>query len=217
MTDDTEALEAASDPVDLFARAVTASIARSHPDRMYSEIQQGVRAAFDYRFWNEHNFVFQKSDGLFYHGKGATPAWQSFAHDATDLTIIPMNMAEPVLIVRGKDNPDALGFSPHGAGRNLSRTGHVKGLGERCHTEVLREETAGLDVRFWCGKPDVSELPSAYKNAASVRRQIEKFGLAEIVDEVVPYGTIMAGGDTQADWVKRKRDAKIAKAAQEAA
>lgn len=29
------------------------------------------------RFWNEHNFVFRKSDGLFYHGKGATPAWTS--------------------------------------------------------------------------------------------------------------------------------------------
>ena len=25
------------------------------------------------RFWNEHNFVFRKSDGLFYHAKGATP------------------------------------------------------------------------------------------------------------------------------------------------
>ena len=25
------------------------------------------------RFWNEHNFVFRKADGLYYHGKGATP------------------------------------------------------------------------------------------------------------------------------------------------
>ena len=31
------------------------------------------------RFWNEHNFVFRKSDGLFYHAKGATPAWSDFA------------------------------------------------------------------------------------------------------------------------------------------
>ena len=34
------------------------------------------------RFWNEHNFVFRKSDGLFYHAKGATPAWADFAPDA---------------------------------------------------------------------------------------------------------------------------------------
>lgn len=163
------------------------------------------------RFWNEHNFVFQKSDGLYYHGKGATPAWPGFADDATDLTIIPMNMAEPILIVRGKDSPAALGFSPHGAGRNLSRTGHIKGLGARDHADILLEETDGLDIRFWCGKADVSELPSAYKNAASVRRQIDTFGLAEIVDEVLPYGTIMAGGDTQADWAARRRSQKAAR------
>ena len=154
------------------------------------------------RFWNEHNFVFQKSDGLFYHGKGATPAWRHFAQDATDLTLIPLNMAEPVLIVRGRDNPDALGFSPHGAGRNLSRSAHIRALGERSHADVLTQETKGLDVRFYSGKPDVSELPSAYKNAASVKAQIVKFGLAEIVDEILPYGSIMAG-ETLAPWRKK--------------
>lgn len=30
------------------------------------------------RFWNEHNFVFRRSDGLFYHGKGATPAFDNW-------------------------------------------------------------------------------------------------------------------------------------------
>ncbi len=161
------------------------------------------------QFWNEHNFVFQKSDGLFYHGKGATPAWKDFATDATDLTIIPLNMAEPILIVRGKDNLDALGFSPHGAGRNLSRTGHFKALGEHDPAEVLARETAGLDVRFFAGKPDLSELPSAYKNAAAVRAQIDKFGLAELVDEVIPFGTIMAG-DIQSEWRERKQAKKAA-------
>ncbi len=161
------------------------------------------------RFWNEHNFVFQKSDGLFYHGKGATPAWRDFAHDATDLTIIPLNMAQPILIVKGKNNPDALGFSPHGAGRNLSRTGHFKSLGEHDPSEVLARETAGLDVRFFAGKPDLSELPSAYKNAASVRAQIDKFGLAEVVDEVIPFGSIMAG-DIQSEWRERRAAKKAA-------
>ena len=31
------------------------------------------------RFWNEHNFVFRKTDGLFYHGKGATPAFDGLS------------------------------------------------------------------------------------------------------------------------------------------
>lgn len=156
------------------------------------------------RFWNEHNFVFRKSDGLFYHGKGATPAWSGWAEDATALTLIPLNMAEPVLVVRGRDAPHALGFSPHGAGRNLSRSAHVRTLGTHAPEAVVKAETHGLDVRFWCGRPDVSELPSAYKRADEVRRQIEHFGLAEVVDEIVPYGSIMAG-DWLADFKARKR------------
>ena len=48
--------------------------------------------------------------------------------------------------------------------------------------------------------------PSAYKNAATVRRQIESFGLAELVDEVVPYGCIMAGDwEANAPWRKHGR------------
>lgn len=149
------------------------------------------------RFWNEHNFVFRRDDGLFYHGKGATPAFDGWAHDATDLTIVPLNMAEPVLIVRGKNAAHGLGFSPHGAGRNFSRTQHKRLMGHRADEEIFAEETAGIDARFYMGIADISELPSAYKNAASVRSQIEHYGLAEIVDEVIPYGCIMAG-----DWEK---------------
>ena len=44
---------------------------------------------------------------------------------------------------------------------------------------------------------NISELPSAYKNAASVRAQMSEFGLGEVLDEVIPYGCIMAG-----DWQK---------------
>jgi len=34
--------------------------------------------------------------------------------------------------------------------------------------------------------PDLTELPSAYKPAATVVRQTEAFGLAELVDHVDP-------------------------------
>jgi RNA-splicing ligase RtcB len=169
------------------------------------------------RFWNEHNFVFRKSDGLFYHGKGATPAFDNWAPDATDLTIIPLNMAEPVLIVRGLDAAHGLGFSPHGAGRNVSRSAHMRqlaaqygadsrGLSPNNIAAILANETSGLDVRFFSGFADVSELPSAYKSAANVRAQIEHYGLAEVVDEVIPFGSIMAG-DWQrgAPWRKKRR------------
>jgi tRNA-splicing ligase RtcB len=157
------------------------------------------------RFWNEHNFIFRRSDGLFYHGKGATPAFDGWADDATDLTIIPLNMAEPILITRGRNAANGLGFSPHGAGRNYSRTKHKRLQAGRAVNEILAEETAGLDVRFYMGITDVSELPSAYKNAASVRAQIARFALAEIVDEVLPYGCIMAGDwEQNAPWRRAK-------------
>lgn len=169
------------------------------------------------RFWNEHNFVFRKSDGLFYHGKGATPAFDGWAADATDLTIIPLNMAEPVLIVRGSNAPHSLGFSPHGAGRNFSRSAHIRRLAEEYGADsrglspnniadIFAKETAGLDVRFFHNAPDVSELPGAYKNATNVRAQIEHYGLAKVVDEVIPYGSIMAGDwQKNAPWRKKRR------------
>ena len=70
--------------------------------------------------------------------------------------------------------------------------------------EIFAEETKGLDARFFSGITDISELPSAYKDAATVRAQIAEYGLAEIVDEVTPYGSIMAG-DWQRDAPWRKK------------
>lgn len=136
-------------------------------------------------FWNEHNFVFKKED-LFYHAKGSTPMMDFIPDNKTGLRLIPLNMSEPVLIVsEHKDN--LFGFAPHGAGRNLSRTQFLK-------KEInFEEETKGLDVRFYFDTPDFSELPSAYKNAKEVIRQIEKYKLAKIEDEIMPYGCIMAG------------------------
>lgn len=176
-------------------------IVRSWTRMNHYALHRSVAPISDF-FWNEHNFVFRKSDGLFYHGKGATPAFEGWSYDATDLTLIPLNMAEPVLIVRGKNNPKALGFSPHGAGRNFSRTEHKRrGLGD------LAEETKGIDARFFSGIPDLTELPSGYKNAKQVREQIEKYNLADVVDEVIPYGCIMAGDWQQnATWGTKTRE-----------
>ncbi|WP_068951706.1 RtcB family protein [Pararhizobium polonicum] len=155
------------------------------------------------QFWNEHNFVFLR-DGLFYHGKGATPSFNGFSPDDTGLTLIPLNMAQPILIASHADRADALGFAPHGAGRNLSRTAHLRrlmeefkadarGLSPNNIAEIVARETKGLDIRFFTGKPDISELPSAYKNAEQVASQIEKHKLAHISERIMPLGSIMAG------------------------
>lgn len=93
-------------------------------------------------FGNGHNFVWRRSDGLYYHGKGATPAWSGV--DGRPLPgLIPLNMASPILLCLGAGNEDFLGFAPHGAGRDISRTALRK-----------RFQTKG-------GKPDRNRIAGA--------------------------------------------------------
>jgi RNA-splicing ligase RtcB len=128
--------------------------------------------------------------------------------DSTGPRLIPLNMSEPILIVEGKTTKNNLGFAPHGAGRNLSRTQHRKSkIGTV--TDIFNEETTGLDIRFFSNEIDITELPSAYKNAETLRSQMDDFGLGEVIDEVLPYGCIMAGNwQKNAPWKNRKRQDK---------
>ncbi len=87
---------------------------------IHDEVAKCTGTKIENRFWNEHNFVFKEND-LFYHAKGATPIKKSFLPEDNHLRIIPMNMAEPILIVEGETTATNLGFAPHGAGRNISR------------------------------------------------------------------------------------------------
>lgn len=176
---------------------------KANHNALHQATCDALQIKHQFRFWNEHNFVFKRGD-LFYHGKGATPAWDDFAADACGLTLIPLNMSEPVLIVRGKDPEHGLGFSPHGAGRNYSRTEHKRRNSQLSPEEMLKLETEGLDIRFFEGKIDMSELPSGYKDAKAVVRQIEKYDLAEIEDYIDPYGCLMAG-DIEPFWITRKK------------
>jgi hypothetical protein len=136
---------------------------------------------------NEHNFVWQRGD-TFFHGKGATPAWKD-DQGRPQLGLIPLNMAEPILLVLGGDRDEFLSFAPHGAGRNLSRTAmRRKYPDEASRRHAIERSTEGIDVRWFCGKPDLSE-----------------FGLAEIVAEIRPLGCIMAGNSGRS-WRDREEE-----------
>lgn len=175
---------------------------------LHDEIATQAGIEIENRFWNEHNFVFQDGEH-FYHAKGATPLDEKFMPDITGPRLIPLNMSEPVLIVEGATTKTNLGFAPHGAGRNMSRSQHRRNKAGQTIEEVFAEETAGLDVRFFSNEIDITELPSAYKNAASVRTQMDEFGLGTVVDEVLPYGSIMAGDWLKnAPWKSRRRKKK---------
>ncbi|MDO5613535.1 MAG: RtcB family protein [Paracoccus sp. (in: a-proteobacteria)] len=151
------------------------------------------------RLWNEHNFVFRDGDD-FWHAKGATPMNPKFMPDSDGLMAIPMNMGQPVLIV----SRAGCDFAPHGAGRMTSRTAHLRAL-DMTVDQAVRVETEGLDVRFYCGEADASELPSAYKDAARVQADMQHFDLARVQDRIMPYGCIMAGDvDKHAPWRRKK-------------
>lgn len=160
---------------------------------------------------NEHNFVWKRGD-TYLHGKGATPAWRD-GDGRPLLGLIPLNMAREILLVLGADNPDYLSFCPHGAGRNLSRTAMLRPYrdadGELDPARVrqaLAETTAGLDVRWFSGAPDLSESPLGYKDAAKIKAQIARFGLATVVGEIQPLGCIMAGEQEEPYWAQARRE-----------
>jgi tRNA-splicing ligase RtcB len=167
------------------------------------------------RYWNEHNFVFKREYGgktFFVHAKGATPAYQGFAPDTFGKTLIPLNMAQPILIGEVHQNVDhgmdftadaSLGFSPHGAGRNFSRTEFGRSIAGKAK-EMIADVTSRFDVRAFSGKHDISEFPEAYKNADQIIEAIDKFGLVKVTDKIQPLGCIMAGHDGT-DWKSLKR------------
>jgi RNA-splicing ligase RtcB len=174
-------------------------------------IHQALAAKLDCKLaasvWNAHNFVWREGD-VYYHGKGATPA--GLDEDGRPrLGLIPLNMAAPILLVIGRNNREFLGFAPHGAGRNLSRRALVKpwrmkdgSIDENQVASMIAEQTPGLDVRWWHGKPDLSESPMAYKPADQIKQQLRDFDLAEIVAEIQPLGCIMAGDAGPRPWAR---------------
>lgn len=166
--------------------------------QLHNLIAKKLDITISRNFWNEHNFVFEGDEGKFFHAKGSTPM-----RPGVD-SIIPLNMAHPVLIVSQNDNnEDALGFAPHGAGRNYSRAEHMRRLGEMSEAEkleVFERETEGIHAISYSGQHDLTELPSAYKSAYEVESQINKYQLANIEDRIIPYGSIMAG---KIEWSKR--------------
>lgn len=174
---------------------------------IHDRICDKLKTPIYHRFWNEHNFVFKEGNN-FYHAKGATPLDGKFLPDSyDDLRLIPLNMAQPILVVKGDTNENNMGFAPHGAGRNVSRSEHKKRNINKTVEQIFNEETKGLDVRFYSGKIDISELPSAYKNADEVQDQMERFNLGEVVDRIMPYGCIMAGDvEFNAPWRKKKKN-----------
>ena len=179
---------------------------KANHESIHARFVERAGAAPVSAFGNEHNFVWKRGD-LFLHGKGATPAWKG--EDGNPLLgLIPLNMAAPILMVLGRDNEEYLSFAPHGAGRNQSRTAMMRRFegDEKKMDQALAESTRGVDVRWYHGKADLSESPLGYKPAEQIKAQIERFGLADVIAEIEPLGSIMAGDSGPPPWIRRKME-----------
>jgi tRNA-splicing ligase RtcB (3'-phosphate/5'-hydroxy nucleic acid ligase) len=78
--------------------------------------------------------------------------------------LIPGSMGDASYVVVGKGNPLALNSSPHGAGRNYSRSAARKAFTR----EQLREAMAGIEYRDT--DAFIDEIPQAYKPIDVVMR-----------------------------------------------
>ena len=105
--------------------------------------------------------------------KGAIAAYEG------ELGIIPLNMRDGSLIVRGKGNPDWNCSLPHGAGRILSR-------GEARRTLDLvdyEKSMEGIYTTSVCSST-IDEAPDAYKPAELIEQAIGDN--AEIIEHIYP-------------------------------
>lgn len=105
--------------------------------------------------------------------KGAIEAYEG------ELGIIPLNMRDGSLIVRGKGNPDWNCSLPHGAGRILSR-GEARRTLDLADYEKSME---GIYTTSVCSST-IDEAPDAYKPAELIEQAIRDN--AEIIEHIYP-------------------------------
>lgn len=113
--------------------------------------------------------------------KGAIAAYEG------ELGIIPLNMRDGSLIVRGKENPDWNCSLPHGAGRILSR-GEARRTLDLVDYEKSMEGIYTTSVCF----STIDEAPDAYKPAELIEQAIGDN--AEIIEHIYPIYNFKAKG-----------------------
>ena len=123
-----------------------------------------------------HNYISPKDNII---RKGAVSA-----HLGEEL-IIPMNMADGILLCRGKGNEDWNCSAPHGAGRLFSRTAAK----EQLSMEEFRQRMSDVYSTSVC-ESTLDESPMAYKPTDEIRSLIEP--TVEVLDVIKPVINLKA-------------------------
>ena len=123
------------------------------------EIQCGMRYKIKDEWETRHNYI--DTDRMILR-KGAIAA------EAGQIAIIPMNMRDGSLIVKGKGNPDWNYSAPHGAGRLMSRT-------EARNTIPMKDYKLAMEGIFSTSvsSSTVDEAPQAYKPMEEIVKNIQ--------------------------------------------
>lgn len=126
--------------------------------------------------------------------KGAISSYEG------ERSIIPFNMADGLVIVEGKSNPEWNFSAPHGAGRLMSR-GDASRKIDLKDFQYKMKDVVSTSV---C-KGTLDEAPQAYKSAKMIEDAI--FPTATILDKVKPILNLKDGGDSMT-WKERKAKQK---------
>lgn len=106
------------------------------------------------------------------------------AHEGEKL-IIPMNMADGILLCRGKGNKDWNNSAPHGAGRLFSRTA----AREQLSMDEFKQRMTNVYSTSVCPET-LDESPMAYKPTEEIRSLIEP--TVEVLDVIKPVINLKA-------------------------
>lgn len=102
-----------------------------------------------------------------------------------ELLVIPMNMADGILLCVGKGNPDWNCSAPHGAGRLLSRTAAK----EQLSMEEFKSRMSEVYSTSVC-ESTLDESPMAYKPTDEIRALIEP--AVQVIDVIKPVINLKA-------------------------
>ena len=139
-----------------------------------------ISAALDWKYdrviETPHNYISPYDDII---RKGAVSA------RGGELLVIPMNMADGILLCVGKGNPDWNCSAPHGAGRLLSRTA----AHEQLSMEEFKQRMSEVYSTSVC-ESTLDESPMAYKPTDEIRALIEP--TVQVMDVIKPVINLKA-------------------------
>jgi RNA-splicing ligase RtcB len=142
-----------------------------------------------------HNYISFKD---FIIRKGAIESYEG------ERMIIPFNMRDGILLVKGKSNPDWNYSAPHGAGRLMSRT-KAK---EKLDMDTFKEQMKGIFSTSVC-QSTLDEAPGAYKDAKVIEDAIGP--TCEIIDRIKPIMNMKDTSEGHAWQVRKLKKKQIQK------